>query len=398
MPINITLPRFGWSMEEGKFLAWLKRTGDAIKEGDPIFTLESDKAAQEVEAIDSGILHIPLDGPQPGDVIKVGHVLGYLLAEGETPPATPPETSPTDSENPPIRSSDKTISGFSESAGNQAHSAGDSFPASPRARRAAKEHRVDLIALTPTGKGGRIRERDVLAVSTYAMPTSTREVPITSMRRAIATRMVGSLSNTAPVTITCRCDATNLVALRQQLKAAGASIVPSFTDIIAKITAGALHTHPMLTARWDKDRLLLPEQIHIGIAVDTDAGLLVPVLRDVVTSPLTAVATQSRQLIEAARAGRLSAAEMQGGCFTITNLGGFGIEAFTPIINYPEVAVLGLGAIIWEAAALEDGTLTSRQLMTLSLTFDHRILDGAPAARFLQTLRQRMEEPFAWLF
>jgi pyruvate dehydrogenase E2 component (dihydrolipoamide acetyltransferase) len=144
--------------------------------------------------------------------------------------------------------------------------------------------------------------------------------------------------------------------------------------------------------------LLLPEQIHIGIAVDTDAGLLVPVLRDVVTSPLTAVATQSRQLIEAARAGRLSAAEMQGGCFTITNLGGFGIEAFTPIINYPEVAVLGLGAIIWEAAALEDGTLTSRQLMTLSLTFDHRILDGAPAARFLQTLRQRMEEPFAWLF
>ena len=154
----------------------------------------------------------------------------------------------------------------------------------------------------------------------------------------------------------------------------------------------------MLTARWDKDRLLLPEQIHIGIAVDTDAGLLVPVLRDVVTSPLTAVATQSRQLIEAARAGRLSAAEMQGGCFTITNLGGFGIEAFTPIINYPEVAVLGLGAIIWEAAALEDGTLTSRQLMTLSLTFDHRILDGAPAARFLQTLRQRMEEPFAWLF
>ena len=118
---------------------------------------------------------------------------------------------------------------------------------------------------------------------------------------------------------------------------------------------------------------------------------------------ISAIAQQTNLLalnaaIEAARAGRLSAAEMQGGCFTITNLGGFGIEAFTPIINYPEVAVLGLGAIIWEAAALEDGTLTSRQLMTLSLTFDHRILDGAPAARFLQTLRQRMEEPFAWLF
>ena len=405
MPINITLPRLGWSMEEGKFLTWLKRNGDAIKEGDPIFTLESDKAAQEVEAIDSGILHIPPNGPQPGDVIKVGHVLGYLLAEGETAP-TASLIPPTDVVLEPDTKSKSVESricgnpkpqsvGLPESVGDQTQP-----PASPRARRAAKEHRVDLATLAPTGLGGRIRERDVLAASAQpqAACTSMREVPITSMRRAIATRMVNSLSNTAPVTITCRCDATNLVALRQQLKAGGSSILPGFTDIIAKITASALNTHPMLTARWDNDRLLMPEHIHIGIAVDTDAGLLVPVLRDVMTTSLTAVATRSRQLIEAARAGRLSAADMQGGCFTITNLGSFGIEAFTPIINYPEVAILGLGAILWEPVGLEDGTLTSRQQMTLSLTFDHRILDGAPAARFLQTLRQRMEEPFAWLF
>ena len=127
------------------------------------------------------------------------------------------------------------------------------------------------------------------------------------------------------------------------------------------------------------------------------AGLLVPVLRDVTNLPLTAIASQSRKLFEAARAGRLSTAEMQGGCFTITNLGSFGIEAFTPIINHPETAILGLGAIIREPVALEDGTLTIRQQMTLSLTFDHRILDGAPAARFLQTLRQSLEEPVAWL-
>jgi pyruvate dehydrogenase E2 component (dihydrolipoamide acetyltransferase) len=396
MPIHITLPRLGWSMEEGKFLAWLKRDGDAIKEGDPIFTLESDKAAQEVEAIDSGILHIPPNGPQPGDVIKVGHVLGYLLAEGESAPVSSAQVS-NQAEEKAKDSGPKNLI-HSPAPILLPTKTGTETPASPRARRAAKEHRVDLITLTPTGKGGRIRERDVLAASTNSMPTSTREVPITSMRRAIATRMVNSLSNTAPVTITCRCDATNLVALRQQLKAGGSSILPGFTDIIAKITASALHTHPMLTARWDTDRLLMPEQIHIGIAVDTDAGLLVPVLRDVVTTSLTAIAAQSRQLIEAARAGRLSAADMQGGCFTITNLGSFGIEAFTPIINYPEVAILGLGAIIWEPVSHEDGTLTSRQQMTLSLTFDHRILDGAPAARFLQTLRQRMEEPFAWLF
>lgn len=397
MPINITLPRLGWSIEEGKFLAWLKKNGDSIKEGEPLFTLENDKAAQEVEAIDSGILHIALDGPKPGDVIKVGHVLGYLLAEGETPPATPPKTSPTDLENPQIKSSDQKICGFSESEGHHSPSAGDTFPSSPRARRAAKELRVDLATLDPTGKGGRIRERDVLAASTKPTPATMRVVPISTMRRTIAARMVHSLNNTAPVTIICRCDAAQLVTLREQLKAAGASIVPSYTDIIAKITASALITHPLLAARWDTERLLMPEHIHIGIAVDTDAGLLVPVLRDVSTSSLTAIANQSRQLIEAARAGRLSSADMQGGCFTISNLGSFGIEGFTPIINFPETAILGLGAILREPVALEDGTLTSRQQMMLSLTFDHRILDGAPAARFLQTLRQRIESPVAWL-
>lgn len=400
MPINITLPRLGWSMEEGKFLAWLKKNGDFIKEGEPLFTLESDKAAQEVEAIDSGILHIAPDAPKPGDVIKVGHVLGYLLAEGETAP----EVSPTDSGRPADSFSEPDApSRPRHSANHESQSAGlpesvgKSFPSSPRARRAAKTHHVDLSTLAPTGKGGRIRERDVLAASTKPIPTSTREVPITTMRRTIAARMVNSLNNTAPVTITCRSDVTQLVTLREQIKAAGASTVPSYTDIIAKITASALITHPLLTARWDTERLLMPEHIHIGIAVDTDAGLLVPVLRDVSTSSLTAIANQSLQLIEAARTDRLSSADMQGGCFSITNLGSFGIEAFTPIINYPETAILGLGAILREPVALEDGTLTSRQQMTLSLTFDHRILDGAPAARFLQTLRQRIESPVAWL-
>jgi pyruvate dehydrogenase E2 component (dihydrolipoamide acetyltransferase) len=275
-------------------------------------------------------------------------------------------------------------------------------PASPRARRAAGERNVDLATLEPTGKGGRIRERDVLAATGRAAaappadPTLMREIPITAMRRTIATRMVNSLNNTAPVTITCRADATNLVGLRQQLKAIGTNaIVPAYTDIIAKLVASALRAHPILTARWDGDRFLLPEQIHIGIAVDTEAGLLVPVLRDVSASSLSDVARQSRRLVEAARAARLTAADMQGGCFTITNLGSFGIEAFTPIINYPETAILGLGAILREPVALQDGNLTSREQMTLSLTFDHRIVDGAPAARFLQTLRQRIEEPVA---
>jgi pyruvate dehydrogenase E2 component (dihydrolipoamide acetyltransferase) len=403
MPINITLPRLGWSMEEGKFLAWLKRNGDAIKEGDPIFTLESDKAAQEVEAIDSGILHIPPNGPQPGDVIKVGHVLGYLLAEGENPPATPPETSPTDSENPPIRSSDKTMSGFSESAGNQSHSAGDSFPASPRARRAAKEHRVDLITLTPTGKGGRIRERDVLAAATSTLITGMKQVPLTPMRRTIAARLMHSRQTTVPVTITARCDATALLAFRQQLKSITPSlqhsiqVVPTINDILVKLTAAALRQHPMLAATWAEDHLLLPENIHLGIAVDTEAGLLVPVIRDVGTSTLTQIAVQSQKLIAAARSGQLAAVDMQGACFTLSNLGSLGVEAFTPVINPPESAILGIGAIVREAVPLDDGTFTARDRLTLSLTFDHRVNDGAAAARFLQTLRQLIEHPLLGL-
>ncbi len=396
-------------MEEGKFLDWLKQDGDLVKEGEPLFNLESDKAAQEVEALETGFLSLCPDSPKAGHIVQVGQVLGYLLSAGETAPSLcngslPKETAAdfadqnlhTPDGKPFIPSPPPDQSpGTAEPAGEtKAH-----FPASPRARRAAKEHHVDLSTLQPTGKGGRIRERDVVEASAAPAerPGDMREVPITPMRRTIAARMVNSLNNTAPVTLTCRCDATQIVMLREELKTAKAGVVPSFTDIIAKITSGALLEHPMLTARWTAERLLLPNRIHIGIAVDTESGLLVPVLLDVCTSSLTSIATQSRQLYETARTGRLGSADMQGGCFTITNLGGFGIEGFTPIINHPETAILGLGAIVYEPVALPDGTLTSRRQMTLSLTFDHRILDGAPAARFLQTLRHRIEEPIAWL-
>jgi pyruvate dehydrogenase E2 component (dihydrolipoamide acetyltransferase) len=223
-------------------------------------------------------------------------------------------------------------------------------------------------------------------------------VPVTAQRRTIAERMMSSLKNTAPVTLTCRCDATNLVALRSEYKlAAGNPIVPSFTDIIAKLAAIALGSHPMLAGRWEGERILLPDAIHIGIAVDTGHGLLVPVVRNVSELSLLEVSRRSRDLIEAARSRRLKSDDMQGGCFTLSNLGGFGIEAFTPIINYPETAVLGLGAILRAPAVLEDGQLGIREQITLSLTFDHRVVDGAPAARFLQALRQGIEKPAGWL-
>ena len=410
MPIEITVPRLGWSMEEGRFLGWLKHDGDSVKAGEPLFTLENDKAAQDVESIDSGILSIPADAPKAGDVVLVGARLGYLVTvgAGATPAAAsvaPPAAAGATASVAPAGAPHGGIASRSAPAAIAAPAA------SPRARRAAEKTGVDVAAVTGTGAGGRIRERDVLAAGQPAAaarvtgraagqprPTSTRDLAAASLRRTIAERMRASLANTAPVTLTCRADATNLVALRNQFKSAGGqAAVPAYTDIIAKLVAIALESHPALASRWENDRVVLPEAIHIGIAVDTEHGLLVPVIRDVSTLSLAEFARRSRDLIEATRNRRVQADDLQGGTFTITNLGGFGIDAFTPIINYPETAVLGLGAIRPEAVVLADGRVASREQITLSLTFDHRVVDGGPAARFLQSLRQGIENPAAWL-
>lgn len=404
MPIEIQLPRLGWSMEEGTFLEWLRKDGDFIKEGDPLFTLESDKAAQEVESIDSGVLSIPADGPKSGDLIKVGHILAYLLAEGESAPVSERSVAPTSAAEEE-KSPEHPEPPRSAAPSATAAIPGTHAPASPRARRAAREHQVDLSGLTATGKGGRIRERDVLAaaVPPCAVPPSAdgRIVPLTPMRRTIAARLMHSRETTVPVTITMRCEATALLDFRRQLKTAGEtgglSVIPTLNDLFLKLTAGALRRHPMIAATWAGDHLLLPAAIHLGIAVDTGDGLLVPVIRNVDTCPLTEVASRSRALIDAARAGQVAAAEMQGACFTVSNLGGLGVEAFTPVINPPESAILGIGAIVREAVPLDDGTFAARDRLTLSLTFDHRVNDGAAAARFLQTLRQFVEQPLLGL-
>jgi pyruvate dehydrogenase E2 component (dihydrolipoamide acetyltransferase) len=222
-----------------------------------------------------------------------------------------------------------------------------------------------------------------------------RLVPHTNLRRTIAARMVAGVTQAAPVTLTTRADATNLVGLRNQFKAAAASpddVVPSYTDLIAKLAAAALGRHPLLQAQWRDDGLFVPGRTDIAVAVDTDAGLFAPVLRGVDRLTLRQVAAQARDLIERARAGRLTADDMRDATFTVTNLGAFGIDAFTPIIPLPQCAVLGVGRIAREPAVVED-RIVPRDVVTLSLTFDHRVVDGAPAARFLDTLRHYVEQP-----
>jgi pyruvate dehydrogenase E2 component (dihydrolipoamide acetyltransferase) len=389
MPIPVSIPRLGWNMEEGIFVEWLKADGDAVKPGDAVFRLEGEKATEDVESLDAGTLHIPASGPKPGDKLAVGAVIGYLLRDGEEAPSNGVEVSgerpglSRPSSSPP--SSSPQIPAGINPAARQDHAAA----ITPRARRLAARLGVDASTLRGTGSNGRVRERDVAALAKpqAASPSTTR--------KAIAARMMESRTTTAPVTLTSVVDATNLANLREQFKAAGGDPVPSYTDVLVKLAAVALQKHPPLAARWTDAGIVPAASIDIGIAVDAEAGLLVPVVRDVPALGLREIAARSRQLIERARKGELASRDM-GGCFTITNLGAFGIDAFTPIINPPECAVLGVGRI--ERRPVMDGDrVAGRSLMTLSLTFDHRIVDGAPAARFLQTLAKCVENPAPWM-
>ena len=350
MAIEITVPRLGWSMEEGTFAEWLKPEGEMVRAGDLLYLLDSDKVTQEVESLDAGILHIPPDAPQPGDRVLVGQRLGYLLQAGES--------APVKREVPIV---------------------------TPRARRVAHELGLDWTTLPGTGRDGRVREADVrLAAVGHPRPPS-------STRRVIAERMLDSQARTAPVTLHTTADATALVRLRGLLKSG-----PTYHDMLIKLTAKAIERHPVLNSRWEGELLVTQPLAHIGIAVDTDQGLLVPVIHNVASLSLNEVATRSRDLVERARARRLRVDELQGGTFSITNLGAFGIDAFTPVIHYPECAILGVGRILRQPVAIGEA-IGLRDILTLSLTFDHCALDGAPAARFLQTLVSLIESPAAIL-
>jgi pyruvate dehydrogenase E2 component (dihydrolipoamide acetyltransferase) len=370
-------------MEQGVFMSWLKREGETVRPGEPLFELEGDKAIQEVEALDGGILRLPPDAPRPGDTLPVGALLGYLLAPGEAPPwEQKPGENPSGGRKPP----ESALRGLTPPARSA-----EVLPAiSPRARRVARELGVDWKHLKGSGRTGRIRESDVRAAS--PKPSAGKIIPLTPVRRLIAERMAAGAQATAPVTLTTRADATNLVHIREQFKASSDAIIPSYTDFILKLTATALQKHPMLNASWTEDGIRVSEGIHIGLAVDTEAGLMVPVVRDVPALGLRQVAAACRELIEQARARRLTPEQMQGGTFTITNLGMYGIDAFTPILNLPQCAVLGVGRIQREPA-VHNEQIVPRDMLTLSLTFDHRVVDGAPAARFLDTLRRSIEQP-----
>ncbi|MDE0632087.1 MAG: 2-oxo acid dehydrogenase subunit E2 [Caldilineaceae bacterium] len=457
MAYEVTMPRLGWTMEEGVFGEWLKQDGDEVKAGDLLFTVEGDKATQEVEVFESGILRLPQGAPAPGDVIPVGALLAYIVQAGELMPAAGSRSSqsegreeragrasPTAAAESVFRKPSTTQSVAADGRGNPT--------ISPRARRVAGELGVDWTQLTGSGRTGRIVERDVRAAAqTIVEPVGVDMSPVarrmaaeadisleeltairpggriqredveaaiaarrpavqageapsqivshSRIRQITAQRMAESAHTTAPVTLTTEADATELVALREQLKSSYARrslAVPSYNDIYLKLTAAALQEHPALNASWSDDGLILHGGIHIGFAVETEQGLLAPVLRDVPAKSLRVIAAETVSLIEGARQERLGHEAMQGGTFTITNLGMYGIDAFTPIINLPQAAILGIGRTVCRPA-VHEGEVVPRQMVALSLTFDHRVVDGAPAARFLNTVREYVSEPILWL-
>jgi pyruvate dehydrogenase E2 component (dihydrolipoamide acetyltransferase) len=457
MPFEVVLPRLGWNMETGRLGEWLKKDGDRVEAGEILFTVEGDKATQEVEALDSGILRIPPDAPPPGKEVPVGTLLGYLLAPGEELEARSSKLEADNTEMPTSPPAAQAI----RLPGPQSGQSSNQPTISPRARRVAGELGVDWTGLTGSGRTGRIVERDVRrAAGERVSPLARRlaaelgvdvdglaarmpgkrveradieteaerlkveglkvaaiepsappplgppattpvgaAIPITTVRRTIADRMATSAHTVAPVTLTTEADATELVRLRKQLKDDGSQPVPSYNDLLARLTAQALLEHPMVNARFEGDHIVQSATANIGVAVDTDRGLLVPVLRDVQTKSLRQIARESAALVEKARTGRISPDDLHGGTFTVTNLGMYEIDAFTPIINLPECAILGVGRIVPKQVVTdaEAERVAIRHMVFLSLTFDHRLVDGAPAARFLQRVKQYVESPYLWL-
>ena len=441
MAVEVVMPRLGWTATEGVLKEWLMPSGASVKPGDVLFAVEGDKAVEEIESLDGGILHIPPDAPQPGDAVPVGQLLAYILEDGEEPPAGPLDRASTQevatqADIPALRA----VSTVADRS-----SADHVRPAiSPRARKTALELGVDWTGLQGSGRTGRIVERDIRAAAAdhtsgilSISPVARRlarelgvgmdvlakafpnvritvdmvqqlgaaakpqedAIPFTPTRRTIAANLTQSLARSAPVTLTTELNATELVRLRDHLKADDRADVPTYNDLFLKISSHALLDHPVMNATVLEDGVRMNEQVDIGLAVHTDRGLLVPVVRHVHQKNLGQIHADTTDLIARAQTGRLKGLDMQGSTFTLTNLGAMGVDHFTPILPVGHTAILGLGRITVKPMVLDEARqdIGVGHAMALSLVFDHKAVDGAPAAEFLQRIRQFAERPYLWL-
>jgi pyruvate dehydrogenase E2 component (dihydrolipoamide acetyltransferase) len=421
--IEVPMPKLSMTMEEGELIAWVKQEGDQVRAGDVIAEVNSDKVEMEVESPADGTLvrHtaaegevVPVGAPIATLATEAEDLLGGLLGpaegagggDGNGAPAAPGSAEAPPAEAAPAAAAEP----------EPAPAADGPRPVVPAARRRATELGVDLAAVTGTGPDGLIRAADVEAAAAPGAPapapTATpapapapaaaaagadvEEVPLSAMRRVVARRLVESMQSAPHFYLTITVDAEPLFAFRaelnRQLAPRDEDLKVSVNDLIVKACAALLRANPDLNVSFGGDKLLRHKRVNVGIAVAVDGGLVVPVVRDADQKALTQVAREAGELIGRARAGKLAGDDVGGGTFTVSNLGMFGIEQFTAVINPPEAAILAVGAALAEPVATDEGVEVRRR-MRLTLSIDHRALDGATGAGFLQQLKSTLEHP-----
>ena len=443
MATEVIMPKWGLTMKTGKVSRWFKAEGDTVKKGEKLFEVETDKITNSVESPADGILFqivVPA-----GETVAVKTVVAVLAQPGETPER---RTATVSAAEP--------AKGAKAAATPSTEKGGETFvPASPIARRMARERGIDLAQVTGTGPNGRITEKDILefkppapappAAQINASPqavalaakagidlsqipgsgeggritkadvlramnplaqkkteparaalfTAPGTYPMEGIRQVIADNMMASLHHSAQLTVFVECDATAMTALRDRVRKKygdAGDIQVSYNDIIALAVCRTLKDFPIVNSWLTDEGIVIHGHVHLGVAVALENGLVVPNVKHADEKGLLQLAREIRSLAQKAKSGGLTFEEIQGGTFTITNVSMLGVDGFTPILNPPETAILGVGRVV-EKPAVRDGQIAIRKMMTLSLTFDHRVTDGAPAMRFLRALADCLEEP-----
>jgi pyruvate dehydrogenase E2 component (dihydrolipoamide acetyltransferase) len=402
MAIEITVPKLGLTMEEATLVAWKFKAGEAVKKEEVVLVLETDKVTFEMPSPGDGLLH-PVAAA--GSLIEVSQVVGYLAADAaelEQLAARHP-TAETGASSP-AAAGPAAAAAAAPAAASAAP--GGRVKASPVARVMAKAHGIDLALIAGSGPGGRIVRADLLKAIEQGVPakaapapvaaagellSAAQEIPIAGVRKVIFKNMHLSLATQAQLTLHTEAAADALMRLRSRMNAAGGAKV-SYNAIIVKVVASALRLHPLVNAAVEGDRIKVWRQVHVGVAMDLGKGLIVPKVHYADTQSIREISAEIDRLVEAAKAGSLALDELTVGTFTLTNLGAWDIDDFTPIVNHPESAILGVGRIVDKPVA-RSGQVVIEPRMALSLSFDHRIIDGAPGAAFLKTVKDMIEEP-----
>lgn len=387
MPISVVMPALEMAQETGKLVAWLKKEGDAVTKGEPLLEVETDKAVMEVESPGNGILAgLKV---QPGDEVPVGRTIAWILNSGE---GLPSEVEPTQSG----RKGSASVSVPANAAASSAPAASGESRMSPKARRLAAQHGVDVSALRGSGPGGEILASDIVAASksVAAGPSREEPIPLSTTARLMAERTTQSWTTIPHFFVVREVDATALRQARQKpvTVSAPSQVEATYTDILIALVARALSRHRRLNSTWTGTAIHIESEVNISLAVAVADAAVAPVIHAADKLDLAAISKQRRDLVDRARSGKLRPADLTGGTFTVSNLGMLNVDAFSAIITPPQAAVLALGSISDRVVPVH-GQPGIRPMMTLTLSCDHRVVDGVRAAEFLSDLAKAIESP-----